>query len=220
MFEFYVILTGAVTLIGGLWAWRTTRDPFYPAVVITPLFFYFYCVWPLIIERHGELAFLFGPEQLDYVALLYLFSIAALYAGLLQFPRRIGLLRRQRDNMLHLVLAGVRPVDIYALGIFLGFIAIAAYLNSLENVGGFLAAYSRSKGGGYASSGYIGEAILLSFPAIALIAIARRVVNRLRIRDVILVLLIAAPHLIQGTIGGRRGPLFLILLRPALFGKD
>ena len=85
MFEFYAILTGAVTLAGGFHAWRITRDPFHPGVLIAPLFFYFYCVWPWIINRHGELAVLFTVEQLEHTTIIYLLSISALYAGLLKF---------------------------------------------------------------------------------------------------------------------------------------
>jgi oligosaccharide repeat unit polymerase len=94
----------------------------------------------------------------------------------------------------------------------MGGLSVAAYLVQLEAVGGFLQAYSRGKGGGHAESGYIGEAILLSFPALLVLALsvyaARR---RVQIQDFLMAIFIAAPHLVQGVLGGRRGPLFLIL---------
>jgi oligosaccharide repeat unit polymerase len=99
---------------------------------------------------------------------------------------------------------------IYTLGIIFGLLSVGAYWYTLENVGGFVAAYSKAKGGGHAESGYIGEAALLSFPAIMLLAIARSGL-RIRIQDIALALLFAMPHLLQGTFGGRRGPIFLIL---------
>jgi oligosaccharide repeat unit polymerase len=85
-------------------------------------------------------------------------------------------------------------------------------LYTIQNVGGFIEAYSRVKGGGRAGSGYIGEAILFAFPAVLAIAVSRRAEGRtVRPKDAILALVFMSPHLIQGTFGGRRGPLFLAL---------
>jgi oligosaccharide repeat unit polymerase len=100
---------------------------------------------------------------------------------------------------------------LYQAAIVMGVMSVAAYVYMIENVGGFVEAYSRVKGGGRAPSGYIGEAILLSFPAVLFGALARRAAGRVRPGDVMLAILIMSPHLIQGTFGGRRGPLFLAL---------
>jgi hypothetical protein len=94
----------------------------------------------------------------------------------------------------------------------MGALAVGAFLVQLENVGGFVSAYSHGKGGGRAESGIVGEAILLSFPALLVLALSvyaeARPVTALHAA---MALFIASPHLIQGFLGGRRGPLFLVL---------
>lgn len=209
-----MFLTFAAVLILGFFAFTRSKDAMHPATFMSPLFLYFYCVWPLLINRPGGLPMYFSPEELERVAGLYFVCIVALYLGMLNVPK--GIPRQIRGNMvgdlgvfsLNLT-PGVRK-RLFVLGIVLGLIAIAAFWYSLSNVGGFVSAYSRAKGGGWTASGYLGEARLLAYPGIALVALARQ---RLRIRlvDVFLVLILASPHLIQGTFGGRRGPLFLIL---------
>jgi oligosaccharide repeat unit polymerase len=214
MFESLLIATGLLVFASAYYAFAQTRDALQPAVFTAPLFIYFYSIWPLLLNREGGLPEFFTAAELAYVAGLYLASIAALYAGMLKWPKRFARPIRRGD---------VRQRDFFALnlppatrkrvlyvGLILGAIALAAYWYAIFNVGGFESAYSRAKGGGWASSGYIGEAPLLAFPAIVLIALARQGL-RIRAQDILLALLIASPHLLQGTFGGRRGPLFLIL---------
>lgn len=213
MFPLYVIATALSVIAIALYAFSRSRDAMQPAVFISPLFLYFYGIWPLMIHRPGGLLDYFTVQELDYVGLLYLLSILAFFLGMANWPR--GIHRRDfvgqaRGAIFSLHLnARVRRRLLY-VGLLLGAVAIAAYWYSIVNVGGFVDAYSRAKGGGRTFSGYIGEAPLLAYPAIVLIALSRQ---RLKIRlvDIFLVLLVASPHLIQGTFGGRRGPLFLIL---------
>jgi hypothetical protein len=92
----------------------------------------------------------------------------------------------------------------------LGLVALASFAYVTSSAGGLLAAYGRSKGGGEAASGYIGEAPLLALPAIVLLFLAWRG-QRLTTGRLALVLVFASPHLIHGLLGARRGPTFLIL---------
>jgi len=178
------------------------------------LFLYFYCIWPLTINRPGGLPDYFTIAELEYVTLVYLISIGALYLGMTNFPEgvpRRGKLTNLRENsLLAIRLTPSVRKRLFTLGVFLGVIAVAAYWYSIQNVGGFVDAFSRPKGGGRVASGYIGEAPLLAYPAIALIALARQRL-RVRLSDLLVVLILASPHLVQGVFGGRRGPLFLIL---------
>lgn len=214
MFEFVVIATGLVSASLGLYAFSRARDATHPATFTSPLFLFFYCVWPLIINRPGGLPDYFTIAELEYVSVMYLLSIGALYLGMINFPKGVphrGELQRLRQNSLFAIqlTPSVRK-RLFTLGVFLGIIAIAAYWYSIVNTGGFVDAFSRPKGGGRVASGYVGEAPLLGYPAIALVALARQR-RRFRLADMVLVLLLASPHLIQGVFGGRRGPLFLIL---------
>jgi hypothetical protein len=212
MFEFICLLTGAIIAGGMLWVYSKSGDALHPAVVIGPLFIYFYCVWPLILNRDGQLEQVFPQEDLIYTSMVFCLSIASLYLGL-QKSKSIS---RTPAGSHHLSLfaPALTPKArrrLYWTSLALGGLAVAAYWYSLENVGGFVAAYSRSKGGGWAESGYIGEAVLLSYPAVLLLALSRQGMRMVRITDVILALIILSPHLLQGTFGGRRGPLFLSL---------
>jgi len=213
MFEFICLVTGAIILGGMLLAYVRSGDALHPAVIVGPLFIYFYCVWPLILNRDAQLHDLFSPDDLVYTSSVFCLAIACLFLGLQKSARlgRAGLSSRQVSLFAVSLTAGVRR-QLYWAAILLGLVAIASYAYSLENVGGFVEAYSRAKGGGWTGSGYIGEAVLLSYPAVLLLALSRQGMRRIRPTDAVLAIIILSPHLLQGTFGGRRGPLFLSLI--------
>lgn len=217
MYPTLLLLTGLVIAFGAFYAYRRTRDAFHPAIIVAPPLGFVYVVWPLLLNREGDLTWLIGTEGLVYVAALYLGAVFAFYVGLLRLPgpRTLAYVRAQgrgaAESLFSIALTPVMRRRIFYLAIGLGLIALLAYVHMIMNVGGLVDAYSRAKGGGRAGSGYIGEAILLAFPAILLLAIARQGLGRVRRSDILIALLIASPHLLQGTLGGRRGPLFLVL---------
>ena len=191
-------------------AYIGTRDALHPSVLMSPLFLYMYCVWPLILNRNGELYQYFSPGQLDSVAVLYLLAIGSLYVGLLPRRRDVVTSSGLSIDVFNLELDQSTRRQIARLAIFLGVVSVTAYVYKISNVGGFEAAYSRAKGGGWAASGYISESVLFSFPAVLLFAISRRV-GRVGVAEVVIAIAMMMPHLIQGTLGGRRGPIFLSL---------
>ncbi|GAB4342114.1 MAG: hypothetical protein Kow0089_16940 [Desulfobulbaceae bacterium] len=209
------MVTVLVILGGALYAYRKTRDGLHPAVIVALPLAYVYGIWPIVLNWDGGIEKLFGSERLFNVVLLYLVSIFAFIFGLTRLPKSRELLwirghRRSLANIFTLSFSERKKRELYRLSMILGFAGFAAYWYMIENVGGFVSAFSRAKGGGYAASGYIGEAVLLAFPAILLLALSRQG-RKLRVQDIALALIYAAPHLIQGTFGGRRGPLFLVL---------
>ena len=209
MFTWYTVATGVVILGFALNAYNRTRDALHPAIVMSPLFLYMYCLWPLALNRHGSLYQYFSPGQLEYVSLLYLLAITSLYLGLVHRPK-------SRDstglslNVFGITIDERTRKQIAGLSIFLGVLAVGAFLYKISNVGGFEAAYGRAKGGGYAVSGYVSESVLFSFPAVLLYAISRRA-ERVTAFDIVVAVVIMVPHLMQGILGGRRGPIFLAL---------
>ncbi|MBT8419553.1 MAG: oligosaccharide repeat unit polymerase [Gammaproteobacteria bacterium] len=215
MYHLIVSLTGLVIALGALYAFTRTRDGFHPAIIIAPPLGYVYCIWPILLDQDGSLQELFGLEPIEHVGLLYLVVIAAFFLGLVKMPGRRALffIRHQKklgDTLFTLTLTPTVRQRVFYLAIALGCLSFAAYADMLNNVGGFFAAYDSAKGGGRSRSGYIGEAVLLSFPAVLLLAISRQQ-RRVRFQDISLALLMIAPQLLQGTFGGRRGPLFLSL---------
>jgi oligosaccharide repeat unit polymerase len=207
MFLLLTGLTGLVLTLTALRAYLRSRDALHPAIVIAPPFLYTLSVWPLALYFVSDLSAFLDEEQLAHVQWIYLLGVLCFCAGLVaawpkgrEFPRRpVGDLSR----------AAWRRV--YAGANALGVLAVSVYLYSIYNVGGFMAAYGRYKGGGRAPSGYIGEAILFAFPAVLGIAVCCRIAGRIRPKDIALCLIFMSPHLLQGTLGGRRGPIFLAL---------
>ncbi len=212
MFEVICGLIVISCAIGSVAAYAVTRDALHPAVFVSPLFGYFYGVWPIILNADGELQALIDASYLTHAAILFLAAILAMFAGLLW---------RARANTEAMAMVGggrgflvppERAGRLFMLAVVLGLIAIVAYIIQLDNVGGFWRAYSRAKGGGRSDSGYIGEGILLSFPAILFLALAVRASGgRIRLMHIVIATAVAMPHLLQGILGGRRGPLFIIL---------
>lgn len=212
VFDYLWALTGVVVLTGAVVAYRKTGDAFHPAVVLAPLFGWFYSLWPFTLNIDGGLLTMFSGAQLDYTGTLFFLAISLLYAGLLRFPRNIRQVKIATQGFLFgLPLPALTKRKIYQLSLFLGVLAVSSYIYSLYNVGGFFKAYSVSKGGGHVDSGWISEAILLSFPAVLLLSIAVQGKRMVRAQDIVLALVLVSPHLLQGTFGGRRGPLFLSL---------
>lgn len=207
------LLTGLVITVGALHAYAKSGDALHPAVVMAGPFGYFYCVWPLLLNRDGALELYLPSDRIEYCALIFLAAVAALYLGLNHRAKlansRMAL--RSLDG-LAASLPGPTIRKIYLAASVLGLVALAAYGSTFDfSAEQFVALYSRHKGGGSTASGYIGEAVNLSLPAILLVAVAVRGRGRLTAGDLTLVLLFALPQLLHGTIGGRRGPIFIVL---------
>lgn len=210
MFTWYTLATGVTVGLLALSAYGRTRDALHPAVLMSPLFIYMYSAWPLILNREGDLYQYFSPGQLEYVALVYFLSITGLYVGLLSGNKHKDEQTGLSIDVFNLEIDEATRRQIARLALFLGIVAVGAYLYQIGNVGGFEAAYGRAKGGGTAGSGYISESVLFSFPAVLLYAISRKP-EKIGAGEILMALIMMMPHLLQGTLGGRRGPIFLAL---------
>jgi oligosaccharide repeat unit polymerase len=210
MFAILCTLTGLTLVLGALLAFALWKDALHPSVVTALPFLFTLSFSPLILNANGGLESFFDADQLVRIQRVYFLSVICFSVGLLSVSPTIQGSRVRRRSAAMPFQVGQRRL--YQVSVILGLVAVAAYLYMIHNVGGFLEAYSRVKGGGRAGSGYIGEAILFSFPAVLAIAVCRRAEGRtVRPTDAILALVFMSPHLIQGTFGGRRGPLFLAL---------
>ena len=215
MLELTYIATGLVMAFGAVVSYGRFHDAMHPAIVVAPPLGFVYAVWPMLLNADGQMVFLFSEDDLTYVAQLYLGAVTMLYIGLLSrrsvHKAQISARTPLNLNLFAVTLSPRTAARVRGLAVVLGILAFAAYVSSIANVGGFVDAYSRVKGGGRASSGYIGEAVLLSYPAILLLAVSVQSRGRIFARDIVLAVLFATPHLMTGTFGGRRGPLFLVL---------
>lgn len=208
------LFSGLVIALFAVVAYRRYRDAFHPAVFTAPLMLAGYCIWPMLLNRDGELDRLF-PRVGDFhgVQAYYLVALFSFYAGAVWTRSRKTKLGRDLSpwRTLAATTRGDRVrARLLRLSVLFALVAQLAYWDSIGNAGGFGVAFSRYKGGGVATSGYLGEATLLAYPAALMYAMTRQG-RGFRVIDWIIVLTMLSPNLMQGTLGVRRGPLFISL---------
>lgn len=207
MFELLLALTALVLGIGTATAYSRTKDILHPMLFLGPLFLYS-CVLEPWLVRHDLDQFFRYPEDLNVVLLLNLLGATGLVLGTLHLPRagRAG----ERGARIQAPLQNGERVKLRWIGFVLAVSALAAYGYGIVNEGGFVAAFSRVKGGGYTDYGYVNEAMNLSLVAVAMVALSQYR-RKWTGQGLLLLALGLLPNLVQGTFGGRRGPLFLAL---------
>ena len=208
----WLTATALVIVVPALIAFLRHRDPLHPAVVLAPLLFYGYVYDPWTIMQAGNLEKAFpDPGKLTPVLALNVLGCAMMILGCLVGTRRlIG----WRANPHHAVLQA--PPDlaqrrhIVRIALVMATIAVAIYFHAIHEAGGIAKVFGRSKGGVYFSSGYLGEAIMLGLPAVVLLGWMWQG-RKISLLHIGVALMCVSPQLLQGTLGGRRGPLFLAL---------
>lgn len=186
------------------------RDPFHPAVLLAPMAGYMYGFLPLLYQSRGLLddfpataaQEVFGQRTvfLSVLALCFGLVAASVPRGATDFATirpNFDAEARRRILMGSMVLSGI---------------AMASYLMQIAGAGGFYAAYARAKGGGASlGSGYLNEAMLFCVPGAVMYLFAKG-----RSKDPAATLakaiLLISPLLLQGILGGRRGPTFLAIV--------
>jgi hypothetical protein len=204
-FELLVALTALVLGVGTVTAYQRTGDLLHPMLFLGPLFLYATVLDPWLV-RHDLARFFAYQEDVNLVLILNLLGVTALVLGALHdVPRRPKGRPERRPSLQERERAQLRGVA-FALAV----VALAAYAYGIANSGGFVAAFSQWKGGGQTGSGYIGEAMNLGLVGAVMVALSQYR-RRWTVPTVVLLILGLLPNLIQGTFGGRRGPLFLAL---------
>lgn len=205
MFELLLAFTALVLVIGTGTAYRRTKDILHPMLFLGPLFLYATVLDPWLVRRDLARFFTY-QEDVNLVLLLNLLGVTALVLGALHdVPQRTKGRPEQRLSLQERERAQLRRMA-FALAV----VALAAYAYGIVNSGGFVGAFSQAKGGGRTGSGYTGEAMNLGLVGAVMVTLSQ---YRRGWTAPTLVLLILGllPNLIQGTFGGRRGPLFLAL---------
>jgi hypothetical protein len=208
-FEFLAYLTGLAVLAFGVLAWAMHRDPFHPVLYLGPMLVFLYSFLPLYLaftQREALRAYL-DDRDLIYVQILNGAGAVSLCLGaLLGSGPALGSRRPQAWSLP----GGVRR-RLAGAAVGLGLIGLAAYLYMLAHVGGFGGAYGRAYGGVWADTGYVRDLQYLTVTALLLL-LAARTGQRLGRSDFAWLLLFAAPWLIHGLLGARRGPTFMVLV--------
>jgi oligosaccharide repeat unit polymerase len=205
------LITGLLCLGAFFWAWHRFHDPFHPAIVVCPLLFVAYVWTPLSGVRDESIFGLLSVEQLSVVLSTNALFIAAYLTGCLWFSVGKGHRRMLTPIARQQVFLNLQRQRIEIIVAVAAVYAHIGYWIGIRNAGGFAAAYGSAKGGGAVSSGYLGDAPLAAYPAFLLFGLSRHG-KRLTLTDVLIGLVILAPNLIQGTLGARRGPLFITII--------
>jgi hypothetical protein len=143
-------------------------------------------------------------QQLDFVGTLNLAGVAALAIGCLAAGRATG--PSWRASVSTMVVNSPR---VQKAGFLIGGVGFSLWAWSIVNVGGFTGAFGRSYGGGWSGSGYVRDAMLLLIPAL-LMLMPRMLRKPWSVELKLAVGLFAMPLVLQGLLGARRGPTFMI----------
>ncbi|MGB3516414.1 MAG: hypothetical protein WBA43_08160 [Elainellaceae cyanobacterium] len=209
-FLILVIATGAIALGSFLYAYRRSRDTFHPMIYLGLMLFFLYSYMPLeLLINDGEaLKTYLSVPQLDYIQTLNLLGVSSLCLGVL-----VGSRNHRWNPFQHLAwnFSPRTQKRLARAAIVLGILGLLGFAAGIVNTGGLVAAYGRAYGGGYSRSGYVREAILLTLPAL-LWFMASHLQRPLSKLDWGVVVIFAAPLLMHGLLGARRGPTAMVVV--------
>jgi hypothetical protein len=204
---FYLLLLatlGALTCTS-IYAYIRTRDPFHPLLLTGPMFAYLYVILPLQLQRSGDLSAFFSEGELYQVQIINLLGVSAFTIACLWVTDRTRWRpgRTARNTLATSPLIWKHVIICAALG-------MAAWAITIANVGGFYAAFSESKGGGWSDYGYLRDAPLLLVSAV-IMCFAVIEPKSMTLTKKALTYAFASPWIVQGALGARRGPTFMII---------
>lgn len=212
MITLLLVIALLVICLSAWTEFRRTGDPINPTVVFFPMMTYTYVLRPLSLTNSPGIESLFPNNN----ALLIVHTVNAVFViafclGMAWHPP----LRASLTSHF----AGIRKYDspqtrknTFHVSLALGLISNCVFWYSVHYSGGPFHVFSNRKPFLISpfGSGYIDELTLLSFPAVLLFAISIQG-KALRSHHFATALFIASPHIVMGSLGGRRGPAFLII---------
>lgn len=210
MFEFLLLLAGAICLIGLVCAYDGSRDVFHPLIFVAPMMFFLYCYMPWKLFSVGGLDMFFDSDQLISVQTLNVLGIVAFVVACLAVGvrgQRTGTERKPSD----LTLLGQKRLLTGAA--IAGGLGLTCWAVSIINVGGFVHAYSASYSGGWDDSGYVRDGSLLLLVGVLLSISTLSSTGGTggpRVRALVQTLLFGLPWLTTSLLTARRGPTFAL----------
>jgi oligosaccharide repeat unit polymerase len=205
MYVLLLFATGVVAIVSLIIAFRRTRDPFHPLVLICPMFIALYAILPLKLLYDDDLRSFLSESNLIFAQTITLFGVFTFCAGCL-----VASWKKATPPTTAFQISRSLRRRILIGALVLGVIGFGAYWLGISNAGGFEAAYGRAYGGGVTDFGYIREASSLCIPAIVFILLARKGPWPTPL-ELLAIIIFALPSILQGVLGARRGPSFLIV---------
>jgi hypothetical protein len=202
---FYSLLwaTAALCALATLIAWARFRDPFHPLILTSPMWALFYVYMPLELYRSGELFLFITEEQGVFVQSVVLLAIGAFVAGCLA-----GSTGRPPETTAEIQYS---QKLLHKGAYWMGGLGLLCWVITIRGAGGFSRAFGHAYGMGWSEYGFIREGIYLLIVALLLLLSPHGFAPKSRLWQAAVVAF-AAPWVIQGLLGARRGPTMVIAM--------
>lgn len=204
-FEYLLVAAGVIVVLGILIAFDASRDVFHPLIFIGPMLTFLYCWMPWQLYLSGGMDRFLNHHQLDHVQTLFVLGVLAFVLGCLSPGVKVGRLQANRGNLV--VTSDLMARRLLIGATLVGLVGGMCWLITIQNVGGFIEAYSSSYSGGWDSSGYIRDGSLLLLTGILLL-IAALSAGASKFWCWFLIAAFSVPWLSQALLMARRGPTF------------
>jgi hypothetical protein len=202
MYELMIWATIAVCAVSAIVAYISTRDVFHPVLLLAALCIFIYGYMPLSLQQGGLLFTFVTEAQAEFCQMIALFGILAMMIGCFVGSKKIT---PDRGEYMFEYSGEILQRG----GYILGALGLACWGITIHGVGGFAAAFGQADGQGWSEYGYIREGVYLLIVAIILLLTPQA----FKIRDrkwYAAVIIFSIPFVMQGLLGARRGPTFVI----------
>jgi hypothetical protein len=203
MYEALLIVTALscfAAILAGAWYYH---DTFHPLVYLGALLGALYVYFPAYLVWDGGIWQYLDEGSLPEIQAIFLLGVLSILVGVWRGAGRpVGL------STGGTVTTEEQRRRLRIGGAVLGLVAVGGFLYGVMNVGGIQAAFGKSYGGGWDDSGYVRDMPLLSLPALLWLMAAYQT-RRPGWIGWVLICGVASPLLVQGILGGRRGPSFM-----------
>jgi hypothetical protein len=203
MLQILIWATAAVCVLATMVAYAQFKDVFHPLIFIPPMFGFIYVYMPLHFIDTGELFAFVSEPQATFVQLVILLTVSAFILGCFSGSRLTK--RRTPMGAVSSVNVNILRYGAYALGL----IGLFAWAVTIRNAGGFTGAFGAAYGAGKSDYGYVREAVYLLIAALLLL-ISPEGFQFPEKKWTAAVIAFSTPWLMQGLLGARRGPTFVI----------
>ena len=204
MFPLLVWATGAMCAGAMALAWLRYRDPFHPLILIAPMFAFLYVYMPIRFYESKDLLLFLTEEQAVFVQSVILLSLGAFLIGCFigssstAIPAIDPKIRYSREVL-------------HKGAYWIGGAGLLCWAITIKGAGGFSAAFGHEYGMGWSEFGFVREGIYLLIAALLLLLSPHGFAPKSRVWQ-LWVAALAAPWVIQGLLGARRGPTMVIVL--------
>jgi len=207
MYEALLFAVVLIAVIGVFSALDGSRDIFHPLVFIAPMLAFLYGWMPFKLYTAGSLDQYFDMNQLIFVQRINVLGVLAfVLACLITGVRLRG---AHKTSPPKLTAEACRRLLVGSA--VAGTVGLICWGITIQNVGGFVNAYSASYSGGWDDSGYVRDGTLLLLVGV-LLAVTSLAAGGKRGWAYVLITTFGFPWLSQALLMARRGPTFAFVL--------